>query len=131
MYAIKSQNEEWMETERKRSKEKDRKYPHRESKNKTQKRFPKNKNIRRTVKAFHIDIDIDGKEIHHWNYNLPRSVIILSRKAHHRIHKKIKVNYDDGLIYTLNGECLNTKEKTIEYYNFVLSQYKDIDDKIE
>jgi hypothetical protein len=43
----------------------------------------------------------------------------------------VKVNYDNGYLYTLNGECLNTKEKTIEFYENALSQYRDIDDKIE
>lgn len=128
-YSIKPQNEEWMEKERERSKKKNRKKPNRESRYKTGKRFPKNKNIRRIIKG--LQIDVDGKEIHHWNYNLPRSVIILSRKAHHRIHKMVKVNYDNGYLYTLNGECLNTKEKTIEFYENALSQYRDIDDKIE
>ncbi len=55
--------------------------------------------------------DTKGKEAHHWNYNLPNSVFLLSRKAHKCIHKYISVNYSDKFCYTLDGVIIDTIEK--------------------
>lgn len=43
--------------------------------------------------------DINGKEIHHWNYNILNSFFILSRKAHKKIHKFIYINEEDFCAY--------------------------------
>ncbi len=55
--------------------------------------------------------DTFGKEAHHWNYNSPFSVFLLSRKAHKCIHKYIYVNYSNKLCYTHDGDCIDTLEK--------------------
>ena len=75
--------------------------------------------------------DTKGKEAHHWNYNEPKSVLLLSRKAHRRLHNFIIVNTNDKYCYTINGEKLDTLEKSLKYYREVLSQYNDIDTNIE
>ena len=74
---------------------------------------------------------MEGKDAHHWNYNKPRSVMLLSPLAHHRIHQHVKASRSDKYLYTLDGECLDTEEKTISYYKKVLSQYADLNEKIE
>lgn len=128
LYYINSQNEEWIKKERLRGREKDRKNPHRESKKKTQKAFG---SFNITSKLKKLGIETNGKEAHHWNYNKPLSIILLSRKAHHRIHKKLVVNYNDKYLYTLDGVRLDTKEKTQEYYENVFSKYTDINECID
>lgn len=55
----------------------------------------------------------------------------MSRKAHRRLHRYIVVNSEDKFCYTLDGEKLDTLEKSIEYYRSVLAKYNDIDTNIE
>lgn len=64
-------------------------------------------------------IDLGEKQAHHWNYNLPKSIIPLTKEAHYLIHRFIKVNVDDRFCYSLDGECLDTEEKTLQYYKSV------------
>ena len=78
-----------------------------------------------------MGIRVSGKEAHHWDYNQPRSIILLTPLAHHRLHRHLVANRDDKYLYTLDGECLDTEEKTISYYKKVLSQYTDLNEKIE
>lgn len=127
-YKKNSKDEEWVKRERVRYRRRDKQNPRRESKSKTRKLFPKIGGFRRKVVSF--GIDVKGKEIHHWNYNKPNSFVLLSIKAHHRIHRNVVVNYEDGFIYTLDGIKLDTKEKTKYYYEKILSKYDDLDDVI-
>lgn len=56
-------------------------------------------------------IDTTGKEAHHWNYNFLNSVFLMTRKAHHRLHKHIVVDRKTGVEYTDNGiKIENTKQ---------------------
>lgn len=119
-----------MEKERARGREKNhRLYKGALFRYKTRKDFPDASNSRRAIKI--RGYNTDGKEVHHWNYNKPHSVILLSPKAHHRIHRHIIVSREDKFCYTLDGRCLDTEEKTIEYYKKVLGNYDDIHEKLE
>lgn len=51
-----------------------------------------------------------GVELHHWNYNLPKSLIVLPLGIHHRLHAIIKLNLQEG-IYYYDGRPLDTIEK--------------------
>lgn len=68
--------------------------------------------------------DTNGKEAHHWNYNEPKQVFLLTTKAHHRIHQFIMVNYDDGFCYTLDGDKLDTITKTMDYYKGIFKKFE-------
>ena len=129
-YDRKSKDESWTEKERERGREKFHRlnYKEKEFQHKTRRDFHAS-NGRRALKA--RGYNVEGKEIHHWNYNKPRSVILLSPKAHHRIHKFVKANREDKYLYTLDGVCLDTEEKTLKYYKEVLSKYDDLDEKLE
>jgi hypothetical protein len=120
-----------MEKERARGREKYHRlgYKDRDWANKTRRDFCGIDNVSRSLKV--RGYDTSGKEAHHWNYNKPRSVILLSPLAHHRIHQYIKASRSDKYIYTLDGECLDTEEKTISYYKKVLSQYADLNENLE
>lgn len=129
-YDRKSKDESWIKKERNRGREKYHRlgYKDRDFNNKTRRDFHPS-NDRRALKA--RGYNVEGKEIHHWNYNEPRSVILLSPKAHHRIHKHIIASRKDNYCHTLDGMCLDTEEKTLKFYKEVLSKYDDLDEKLE
>ena len=67
-----------------------------------------------------------GKDAHHFDYNRPMSVMLLSRRAHRRLHTFLRVNAEDRYCYTLSGERLDTEEKTLMYYTTVLAQFPEL-----
>lgn len=122
-YEKKSQDEAWMEKERARGREKFKRleYKSKNWANKTRKinKLEPNTAARLRKNGF----ETNGKEAHHWNYNEPKSVFLLSRKAHKRIHQYIIVNYDDKFCYTKEGEKLDTVEKAKTYFKGILDKY--------
>jgi hypothetical protein len=120
-YDINSDNKEWMEKERERGRRKYHKldYLHK-FQDKTRMICPVNGNISRMLRR--KGYETKGKEAHHWNYNFPFSVILLSKKAHKRIHQHLsspieKVFYSDG------GMRIDTEEQAIFYYRNILNSY--------
>lgn len=122
-YAKKSLDEEWMEKERARSREKYKRLNYKDAtwNNKTRKINPLEGMTSRDLRS--KGFDTEGKEAHHWNYNEPKSVFLLSKKAHKRIHQYIIVNYDDKFCYTKEGEKLDTVEKAKTYFKGILDKY--------
>lgn len=129
-YEKKAKDELWFKKERERGREKYRRlnYKDKSWNNKTRRDF-RTSNSRRELMI--RGYGLDGKEAHHWNYNLPHSILLLSPKAHHRIHRHVQVNREDKFLYTLEGKCLDTEEKTIAYYKDVLGKYDDLNENIE
>lgn len=130
-YDRKAKNESWVEKERARGREKYHRlgYKNKPFNNRTTKEMGSDRNTSKRLRA--CGYDTNNLEAHHWNYNKPKSVILLSRKAHHRIHKHIIVNREDKFCYTLDGVCLDTEEKTLKYYAEVLSKYDDLNENLE
>lgn len=121
-YERKSQDESWMERERARGREKFHRLGYTaNSFKKVRSICPNNGDISKRLRS--RGLWIKGKEAHHWNYNLPHSVILLSRKAHHRIHTKIVVNYEDKFCYTLDGKRIETEEQAINVFSNILSSF--------
>lgn len=123
-YEEKSQDEDWMEKERARGREKykrlnykDKPFTHKTKRNVNPIEGETAAALRR--KGY----STSGKEAHHWNYNQPKSVFLLSRKAHHKIHQWLIVNYDDKFCYTTDGEKLDTIEKATDYFKSVFDRY--------
>jgi hypothetical protein len=123
-YLMKSQDEAWMEKERARGREKYKRLNYNDK--------PWNLKTRKNANPIEGSTaaslrrkgyDTKDKEAHHWNYNEPKQVFLLSRKAHRRIHQFIVVNYDDKFCYTIDGDKLDTVEKTTDYYKSVLGQF--------
>lgn len=118
-YNIKSDNNEWLEKERVRNREKYKRLNYK-CKFKKMKDLIKNEgNISRKLRR--IGYDTKGKEAHHWNYNLPNSIFLISVKAHKIIHKHINVNWDDKYCYYENGEKIDTEEKALLYFGKILN----------
>lgn len=131
-YSKKSTDESWVEKERARGREKYHRLNYKDKHfcNRTRKEL--NCREGNTSRALmRLNLYEKGKEAHHWNYNQPRSIILLSPKAHHRIHKHIVINREDKYCYTHNGTRLDTEEKTLEYYNYVLSKYNDLKEDLK
>lgn len=119
-YMRKSADESWMEKERARGREKFHRLGYKRCSFKTRELLPCEGDIHRMVKA--IGFDVLGKELHHWNYNFPYSVFILSRKAHHRIHNAIYVNYDDKFCYTKDGVKIETPEQAKTIFESIIKE---------
>ena len=58
------------------------------------------------------------EELHHWNYNLNMSIIIMPRRLHHRLHAVIELNVEEG-IYYYQGQPLDTIDKHLEVVKMV------------
>ena len=63
---------------------------------------------------------MNEKESHHWNYNLPNDVFILTRRAHAIIHQRLKYD-EEKQIFSVDGEYLDTVEK---HYEFIVKELK-------
>lgn len=117
-YSILSMDGDYMEKERARGRDKfsrlykDKKY------NSTNTMCPEEKLISRKLKS--MGIYKEGYEAHHWNYNFPKSVILLPNKVHKLLHKYIYVNYEDKMCYTLGNVALESRERSEKYYNDIL-----------
>ena len=77
-----------------------------------------NVNIARYLRSH--GYDTKGREAHHWNYNKPFSVFLMSRKAHKRIHLHLIVNRDDKYCYTEDGVRLENTEQAGKYFMQIL-----------
>lgn len=120
-YERKSQDEVWVEKERARGRDKYKRLGYVNLPKKPRSICPEESNITRRLRSH--GLWIKGKEAHHWNYNFPRSIILLSRKAHHKIHTMIKVNYEDKYCYTLDGKRIETEEEAKNIFKAILSQF--------
>ena len=65
-----------------------------------------------------------GFNRHHWSYNEEhiKNVIILSISDHNYIHRFINYDKESFMYKTLSGELLDSREKSISYYNSILKE---------
>jgi len=54
--------------------------------------------------------DLNGKEVHHWNYNYINSGYILDRKLHKILHVNLVYDNNNKLFF-FNDDILDTKDK--------------------
>jgi len=124
-YLIKSQDEDWMEQERERGREKYHRLGYLNSPWNERKKtlFWVGTAYQGLRKKMSQKIKIlSSEEIHHWNYHLLEDFFILDKRIHSQIHKLISVNEVTGLFSVNNvGDVLDTKEK---HLNFILDYLK-------
>ena len=122
-YDIKSQDPLWIENERFRGREKYHRLEYKDSPwNERKKRLFWNTNEYKGLRKWinkRISLN-EFEEIHHWNYNLIKNFLVLSRNAHAIIHKYLKVNEENGLFFTTDNVLLSTKEEHLNYINKIL-----------
>ena len=127
-YNVLSTDNNWLEKERQRSRDKFKRLGYKNKFKQVRKICPLKANIARRLRS--RGYDTKGKEAYHWNYNLPYSIFLLSRKAHRCIHQFIHVNYSDKYCYTNDGEKIDTVEKAISVFSSVLSS-KGINEELK
>lgn len=120
-YERKSQDEAWLEKERARGREKYNRLGYVQLFKRTRTICPQEANTTKRLRS--RGLWVKGKEAHYWNYNLPHSVILLSRKAHHRIHTMLTVNYEDKYCYTLDGQRIETEEQAKSILSKILAGF--------
>lgn len=118
-YNIKRLDPQWVKSERKRGCEKYKRLGYNNKYFRIRDLYGEgniNRNLRR------MGIDMDSKEAHHWNYNYPFSVFILSKSAHRRLHRHLIVNRQDKYIYTKDHVRIETTEQAFEIFTDILSK---------
>ena len=99
------ENVEYLEKERLRGRIKYAKYKY-----SAKIKHPEGKTTSRFIKS--KGIDLNGKEIHHWNYNLKNDVFILNKRAHALVHKYIKFDEETKMfVDKTNNILIDSKEK--------------------
>lgn len=116
-YMRKSSDEEWVEKERIRGREKYHRLGYVNYPKTTRIDFGEH-SISKKLRC--RGYETKGKEAHHWNYNYPHSVFLLSRKAHHRIHSAVIMSRIDKCCYTKDGVKLETAEQAKCVYEKIL-----------
>jgi hypothetical protein len=81
---------------------------------------------RARIKCQHLP-KVDGFVNHHWSYNESDifDIIIISKRDHKKAHKYMRYNPNFFFYMDLNGELLDTRQKHIDYINFVKTNYPD------
>ncbi len=126
-YLIKSKDEEWLEKERRRGRDKFKRLGYKGKFKQTRQICPELSNLSRRLK--NMGFLVKGKDLHHWNYNKPYSVFILSKKAHKNIHRFITVNYEDKFCYMPDGSRIETEEEAKHQFSTILKN-KGIKEKL-
>jgi hypothetical protein len=109
-YLSKIEDDAYVEKERKRGREKYVRLGYNKRKtnacSEKEKAYPSLRNARR---YFNVTTSSD-MELHHWNYNVTDSVILLNRRLHHRLHTSISLDLNEGIYYR-ESEKLDSLEK--------------------
>lgn len=117
---ILSSNEDWVEKERERHKDKYHRLGYKEQ----QKEWDKDKPWKNTstYKNLKRDMKVDkGLELHHWNYNdeYLEDIFILNTREHRILHNSLFLDIEKRIFYLEDGTYLDTKEK---HKNFILQK---------
>ena len=123
-------NPEYVEKERKRGREKYYRLGYVERKSRTMKmtNHGSARNISRDLRK--IGVNLKKKECHHWNYNFPKSVFVMSRRAHKRIHKHLSLDMDSGVMTFDDGTKILTPDQAMVIYKKIF-EIEGINEGIE
>lgn len=111
-------DKDWMERERARGRDKYARLGYGDKYKGRHKSSAIQKNLSRTLRA--KGIDTTGKEAHHWNYNQLKSVFIMSKSAHRRLHKHLVVDYATGYETTDTGAVIKTEKQAKTLFSEIL-----------
>lgn len=119
-YDMHSQNPEWLEKERARGRDKFKRLYKGKVINHIRQICPSAANINAMLRR--RGFDMTGKEAHHWNYNFPYSVFILTKSVHKKIHQHLS-SVVDKQFFTDTGIRIDTEEQALLYYRNILNSY--------
>ena len=123
----KSKDDEWVEAERVRGREKYHRLNYNERYKETVATRPWENKSR--YSKIYRDLKIDrevGVELHHWNYNYRylRDVVKMDIKDHKRLHSHLFLDIDKRIFKDVEGNYLDTKEKHLAYINKLGYKYE-------
>jgi hypothetical protein len=125
-YAKLSKDPKWMDAERKRHSEKDKKTINGKRRGflkseKYYKKYPEKK-IAKTISQ--RVVKPEGKHGHHWSYNEEhyKDLVFLKCIDHNTAHRFIIYDQERMMYRTINGILLDTKEAHIEYINQFINE---------
>ena len=116
-YKKKSSNEEWLEKERIRGREKYHRLNYKESQKEWDKNKPwKKSNIYKNLRSKFKEVPITH-HLHHWNYNdeFLTDIIVIEKFNHRRAHNFLILDIEKRIYKDLDGNYLTTKESHINY----------------
>lgn len=116
-YLKKSTNEEWLEKERLRSREKYHRLNYKESQKEWDKYKPwKKSSIYKGLRSKFKEVP-ETHHLHHWNYNdeFLTDIIVIEKFNHRRAHNFLILDIEKRIYKDLQGVYLDTKEKHINY----------------
>ena len=129
----KSKDDEWVEAERVRGREKyhrlysESKFDYLErreleKKDKPWVSHPKYSNLSRKLAKYRRK----GHQFHHWSYKVSslEDVIMLKTRDHYALHKYILLDADKRIFKDVEGNYLDTKEKHLAYINKLGFKYE-------
>ena len=122
-YNILSQNDEWIEKERERGRDKYHRLGYKDRY--AMPEFRNNsayKGLRKFIQAKNISIK-NSEEIHHWNYNEIYSVFILDKSLHRRLHNSMILDKASLCYINENGILMDTHLRHIEFINSIAINY--------
>ena len=107
------EDDAYVEKERKRGRDKYKKYHYKRSERNKYLNISKNTRRNFETKFGKLPKDI---VLHHWNYDKPQSIILLNSKVHSRLHKLITINRNTNtFVVKETGEKLDSMEKHLEF----------------
>ena len=122
----KSKDDEWMEAERVRGREKFHRLKYKERHKELSPTAEWTSNyvylsFRKKLKIDNADI-----ELHHWNYNneFLTDVVKMNIRHHRRLHSHLFLDIDKRIFKDVEGNYLDTKEKHLAYINKLGYRYE-------
>ena len=118
-------NPEWVEKERARCREKERKFgwkrrkpspeEHHRSYINHKKKYPEKVKVRELSQYLERE---DGKSNHHWSYRMEnaRDIIPLTTKQHRLVHRHMIYDQERMMYRRLDGTLIDSRESAIAYY---------------
>lgn len=115
-----SKDSEWLDKERERGREKYKRLNYKSKKEWINPFYNGiTKNISKRIRA--RGINLKNKEAHHWNYNYPKEVFIISKNLHKLLHKFLILN-EENKCFSYKDKLLNTKEKHLDFINNLINK---------
>lgn len=86
------------------------------------------RNVSRDLRK--MGVNLKERECHHWNYNFPKSVFVMSRRAHRRLHKHLSLDINTGVMTFEDGTEILTPDQAREIYKKIF-EIEGINEDIE
>lgn len=114
--AAKSNDMEWRRKERARGREKYKRLGYKD-RQRNGRKHDEISNVSRFYRS--LGLNLQGCELHHWNYNFLHDVIALPISIHRKLHSLLKFDKESKCFFH-NGELLTSKKQHIKLIKSIL-----------